>query len=154
MTTVERSTTRRVPIRGCRPRGLTLLLEALLGLTLVTIVLLVILQLFPVSDRSVGLADRTTQANYIARSLMEKQLATAYIDLSVGSTDGETVVADHTRRRGSSLSTTFTWQVEISQPDPDIEVKEILVSVAWREGASNQERLSSVKLQSARGNLW
>lgn len=135
-------------------RGLTLLLEALLGLTLITVVLMVILQLFPVSDRSVGLADRTTQANYIARSLMEKQLATPYIDLAVGTTDGKTMMADHTRRKGSSLSTDFSWQVQISQPDTAIEVKEILVTVAWKEGADDQDRASSVKLQSARGNLW
>lgn len=141
-------------VRKRDENGLTLLLEALLGLTLVTIVLMVILQLFPVSDRSVGLADRTTQANYIARSLMEKQLATPFIDLELGDTTGETEVADHTRRKGSSLSTTFTWHVRISQPDPDIDVKEIVVNVAWREGAQNLERMSSVKLQSARGSLW
>lgn len=135
-------------------RGLTLLLEALLGLTLVTLVLMVILQLFPVSDRSVGLADRTTQANYIARSLMEKQLATPYIDLTCGTTGGQTMVADHTRRKGSSLSTDFSWQVKVSQPDSAIEVKEILVTVAWKEGAADQARASSVTLQSARGNLW
>ena len=140
--------------RRSRKQGLTLLLEALLGLTLISIVLMVIFQLFPVSDRSVGLADRTTQANYIARSLMEKQLETPYLDLLVGGTNGESDVSGHTRRRGSDLSTSFVWRVDISQPNPAIEVKDIVVTVSWKEGAADLERASSVKLQSARGNLW
>jgi hypothetical protein len=113
-----------------------------------------IFQLFPISDRSVGLADRTTQANCIARSLMEKQLETPYLDLLVGGTNGESDVSGHTRRRGSDLSTSFVWRVDISQPNPAIEVKDIVVTVSWKQGAAELERASSVKLQSARGNLW
>jgi hypothetical protein len=126
----------------------------LLGLTLVTVVLLVIFQLFPVSDRSVSLADRTTQANYLARELMEKQLETPYADLTPGISSGESTLEAHTRRRGADLSTEFLYRVEVTQTDPDVEVRDILVTVSWKEGAANMARPSAVKLQSARGNLW
>ncbi len=145
---------RRQQRSGNGRQGLTLLLEVLLGLTLVTLVLLVIFQLFPVADRSVSLADRTTHANYLARALMEERLDSPYADLSPGVLQGEFSSSDHTRRRGSSLSTEFVYRVEVELADPAVEVKDITVTVSWKEGARDETRGSSVSLQSARGNLW
>jgi type II secretory pathway component PulJ len=142
-----------------RPRhsqqGLTLLLEAMLGLTLISVVLLVIFQLFPVSDRSVGLADRTTQANQLARELMEKQLEKRYDQLLPGVTTGERLIADHTQRRGQSLSTEYVWKVTVTQADPpDAELRDIEVTVSWKDGSAHSKRPSEVTLRSVRGNLW
>lgn len=123
---------------------------------MVTVVLLAIFQLFPVADRSVGLADRTTHANYLARSLMEAKLASDYSALDVDAPPivGEYLLDAHTRRRGSDLSTKFIYEVDFQYPYPDAEVKDVLVSVSWKEGAADEQRASSVRLQSTKGKLW
>ena len=122
---------------------------------MVTLVLLVIFQLFPVADRSVSLADRTTQANYLARTVMENQLDKDYsaLDVDVPISD-EVTLAEHTQRRGSALSTEFVYRVEIRKPVAAVEVKDIIVNVSWKQGAAGAERPSSVRLQSSKGNLW
>lgn len=130
------------------------MLEVLLGLSMITIVLLVIFQLFPVSDRSVGLADRTTHANYLARELMERHLEMPYETLPTSPVNGNSSLVSHTKRRGSELSTDFTYEVTVT-PHPDIDnLKTIVVTVRWREGAANFERPGFVRLESVRGNLW
>lgn len=128
----------------------------MLGFTLLTSVLLLVFQLFPVSDRSVGLADRTTQANYLARELMEAQLSTSYSSLAVTPVPetGTRTVSAHTVRRGASLSTEYTYSILVEQPEASIDVKNITVTVSWKEGAENLQRPSSTTLQSSRGNLW
>ena len=127
----------------------------MLGFTLLTSVLLLIFQLFPVSERSVGLADRTTQANYLARELMETRLGTPYDSLPVTTVpDSGSKVIQHTTRRGSALSTEFTYSVTVEQPDAAIAIRNIRVTVSWKEGALGLERPSSVVLESSRGNLW
>ena len=132
---------------------MALLLEGMLGLTMVTIVLLAIFQLFPVADRSVNLADKTTQANYLARKLMDTQLAKEFADVN-GPIDGEYQADHHTLRRGVEMSTTFVYRIDVTQLAPDVEVKDVLVTVRWKEGRGERVRDSSVKVQSAKGKLW
>ncbi len=136
-------------------RGMSLLLELLLGFSMITLVLLVIFQLFPVADRSVSLADRTTQANYLARTVMENQLDKDYSALDVGVPITDSVIlTNHTQRRGSALSTEFLYRVEIRKPVAAVEVKDIIVGVSWKQGAADAARPTSVRLQSSKGNLW
>ena len=131
--------------------GYSLLLELLLGLGLVLIVLLAIFQLFPVGDRSVGLADRTTHAHLLARRVMNEQLEVDYADLA--DTTGEETLSAHTHRRGQDLSTTYVYDVKI-EPVTGVEVKNIVVTVRWKSGSQDQERDAFVRLESARGLLW
>ena len=58
------------------------MVEILIGLTLVTVAILAVFQLFPASDKAVELADRTTQANQLARRLLESELAKNYPDVT------------------------------------------------------------------------
>ncbi len=128
------------------------MLELLLGLSLVLIVLLAIFQLFPVGDRSVDLADRTTQAHLIARRVMNEQLlAVDYVDLK--DTTGEEIVTAHTQRRGQVLSTTFVYDVTIV-PVSGVDIKNIIVTVRWKSGSADNPRDPFVRLESARGILW
>ncbi len=127
------------------------MLELLLGMSLILVVLLAIFQLFPVSDRSVNLADRTTQANLIARREMNRQLEKELDELE--NTTGEETISGHTHRRGQSLSTTFVYDVSVTNSvDPD--VKDITVTVRWKTGAAENLRESSVRLVSSKGKLW
>jgi hypothetical protein len=137
-----------------KPRGLSLLLELLLGLSLLTFVLLVVFDLFPLADRSVSLADRTMHANNLARELMENKLDDTYGSLALGAVDGEETITDHTKRRGSGLTTEFVYRVEVTQPDPAVEIKDIVVSVTWKQGANENPRPAQVRLQSSKGQLW
>lgn len=138
-----------------KARGLSLLLELLLGLSLLTFVLLVIFQLFPLADRSVSLADRTMHANNLARELVEQKLAEEYASLVPDvPIDGEVTVTGHTERRGQSLTTDFVYRVEITQPNPAVEILDINVSVSWKEGAADNPRPSTVRLKASKGEFW
>lgn len=132
--------------------GVSLLLELLLGLTLVSLAILAIFGLFPMADRSVAQADRTTQASTMARSLLDQQLQRSYSELSTDPStylQGETSLV-HTRRHGQNLGTKFQYKVEITQPEADREVKTVLVTVSWKTG----ERVENVVLESRKGALW
>lgn len=133
-------------------RGVSLLLELLLGLTLVSLAVLSIFSLFPAADRSVALADRTTQASTLARSLLDQQLQRSYGELSTDPASylqGETSLV-HTRRHGQALDTRFRYRVEITQPDLTHEVKRILVTVSWNYGSREEK----VVLESRKGSMW
>lgn len=129
------------------------MLELLLGLSVVSITILAIFSLFPMADRSVGHADRTAQANYIARSLMEQRLATSYADLIIPPVPerGE-VSLQHSQRRGQALSTTFSYQIEVTQPDPAKQLKRIVITVGWHRGSLGAPE--TVRLECDKGNLW
>lgn len=131
--------------------GYSLLLELLLGLGLVLIVLLAIFQLFPVGDRSVGLADRTTQANLIARREMNSTLEKPFDE--VVSYSGEETLTGHTHRRGQSLSTTFVYDVKV-EPATEANVKDVVITVRWKTGAADQVRDGFVRIESSKGTLW
>ncbi len=127
------------------------MLELLLGMSLILVVLLAIFQLFPVGDRAVDLADRTTHASTIARRIMNEQLEKDYDDLE--SFTGEETLTGHTLRRGQSLSTTFVHEVTVT-PVSGLDIKNIIVTVRWKSGAANTARNAFVRLESARGQLW
>lgn len=127
------------------------MLELLLGMSLVVVVLLAVFQLFPLGDRSVGLADRTTHASLIARRVMNEQMGKKYEELV--NTSGEETITAHTKRRGSELSTTFTYDVQVSDSEVP-KVKDIMVTVAWKVGSDDRSRESQVRLFSSKGELW
>lgn len=130
-----------------------MMVELLMGLTLVSLVLIGLLQLFPSAERSVVVADRTTQANHLARKLMEQTLARPYSDLSLGSVQGSTTMA-HTQRRGARATVEFLYSVDVTQPEVDREIKEIYVRVEWSEAGSTRGVGPHILLHGSKGNLW
>ncbi|MBM3466207.1 MAG: hypothetical protein FJX76_29320 [Armatimonadetes bacterium] len=127
-------------------RGLALI-EVLLGLALVTVGILVLFLLFPAADQAVALSDRTAQATQLARRLMERQMALSFDDAKSES-DSETV--EHTTRRNARLSTQFTWQVEVTQPESGRKLKRIVVTVSWEHGKVQR----SVRCETCKGAYW
>lgn len=151
MTVGEHGGTRRGRFRS---HGVALLLELLLGLTLICITLLVLFSAFPMGERAVGQADRASQAAVLARGHMERAMAEDYSALSVDPAtyqQGDDTVA-HTKRHGNSLSTTFHYLVAVTQPDPGKEIKKVVVTVSWPTGSAG--RVEQVTLQSSKGKLW
>lgn len=136
-------------------RGVSLMVELLLGLALVSMTIMAVFSVFPTADRSVALADRTTQANSIARTLLEQRLELEYSELSTDPASYEEgdIPLVHTKRHGSDLSTTFHYRIEITQPEASHEVKEIAVYVSWPRG-SNDEREERVVMQASKGQMW
>lgn len=126
--------------------GYVLLAEVLLGLTLVLIALLAVFQLFFTSDATVGLADRSAQANQIARRYLEEELLKDYDDVVPSTGDVQVV---HAIRRGTTLRTTFTYTVEVVEPDPAKRIKDVSVTVEWGTRPRHRTTLSSAK-----GELW
>lgn len=126
----------------------------MIGMSLLVVVVLAVFQVFPLANNSVNLADRTTHANALARELMEARLRLPYSSLDLGEESDIERLEGHTQRYGSSLSTEYRYQVKVELPDPDRDIKEITVTVSWKEGSGAQARPHSVSLQSRRGNLW
>lgn len=67
---------------------------------------------------------------------------------SIASSQGEERVG-HASRRGTPISTTFSYRVEVTEPDPSKRVKHIEVIVSWGERPKHQ-----VSLASSKGELW
>lgn len=132
-------------------RGYSLMLELVLGMSLVLVVLLAIFQLFPVGEKAVDLADRTTHAHSIARRLMNEELEKEYDEIKDFS--GEERIASHTTRRGQPISTDFSYDIKVSE-NTALKMKDIVVTVHWHSGGADQKRDAFVRLQSARGQLW
>lgn len=135
-------------------RGAALFVELLLGLALITFSILAIFGIFPTADRAVAQADRTTQATYIARNLMEQKLSLDFIDLSTDPDDQEEgdIVLQHSKRRGQAGSTTFHYRIQVTQPDPDQMLKQIVVRVSWMHGSLQGSE--SVILECDKTPLW
>lgn len=139
-----------VPTGHRRPAGVSLLIELLLGLGLITVAILTLFVLFPSSERAVKLSDDRTQALHLARRLLEQRLALNYADLSVGEQQA-TESIDTTLRRGnrSRLDLQSLVQVTIGEP---AEVKNIRVTVWWTD--SNPGGENQVVLSSSKGKYW
>ena len=138
---------------------MSLLLEVLLGLSLVTIALLAVFQVFLSADSSVSLADRTTQAHHLARKLLEETLAKPYDLLSSDpsqSRQGE-LKSSHTKRRGQTLTTDFLYRIDVSRPSsgptPGPELVDVTVTVSWKQGSEDKARDNSIRLQATKGRM-
>ena len=115
-------------------------------MTFVVVVLLSVFQLFVFNDSVVALSDQKAQANQLARRHLERQMSMSYD--AVASVDGVEKVS-HAERRGSALSTEFTYRVEVSQPDASKNLKNLRVVVQWGNNPQHEVVLESVK-----GELW
>ena len=131
------------------------MIELLLGLALVSMTIMAVFSVFPTADRSVAMADRTTQANSIARTLLEQRLELDYSALSTDPASYEEgdIPLVHTKRHGQELSTTFHYRIEVTRPEPTHEIKEIVVYVSWPRG-SEETREDSVVMQASKGQMW
>lgn len=123
------------------------MVEVMIGLGLITVAILAVFQLFPVTDKAVSLADRTAQANQLARRLLEEELDKNYPEVSARNGN---VTIQHTLRRGNVLSTDFVYGVEVVESAPPTRLKDITVEVEWTHGAVTR----TVRLQSLKGPLW
>lgn len=126
------------------------MLELLLGFTLLTVAIFALFALFPTGDKAVMRSVKMTQAQEIARGLMERELLRNYSDLTDGVASGETS-ASGINRNGVEISTRYLYQVEITQPDPTLRFKDIEVTVSWEEGSEGDTR--KVVLNSSKGEL-
>ena len=129
--------------------GFALTLELLLGMFLLVLAILALFTLFPTSDRAMANADNRAQALYLARQLMEKTMAEPYASLPVANSSG-TQTVQPTLRRGARASLELLYRVEVTQPDPAKEIKDVIVVVSW----SRQSRDSQVTLSGSKGRLW
>lgn len=110
------------------------------------IALLAVFQLFFMADSTVALADRTAQANQLARRYLEQELSRPYDELQ--SSEGWQQI-HHGIRRGHSMSTEFAYQVQVEQPNPSRNIKKVGITVSWSE---NPRR--TVTMTSSKGELW
>ena len=130
-------------------RGFALTLELLLGMFLIVLAIMALFTLFPSSDAALANSDQRSQALHLARELMEQNLATPYDSLSPGTSQGTRDIQS-TLRRGARPVHEFLYRVEIVQPDPVKEVKNVTIEVRW----TRKDKESKVVLSGSKGRLW
>lgn len=133
-----------------KPRG-SLLIELLLGMTLLTMAVLTVFALFPAGDRAVVSADRSTQAHQLARRLLEGEMAKSYDELAVGESD-DIRTLEHSHRNGNPISTTFQVRTRITQV-AGRELRSVTVEVRWERGSDEQNTAPPVVLTSLKGRV-
>ncbi len=140
---------------SCRRRryGGALILELLIGFSLVTIALLAVFSLIPTGERAAALADVTTQARQFASTLLQDQLARDYNALSVGQSQGDEPI-EHTLRRGVRVTTTFHYTIDITRSPSGLQIYNIVVTVNWEEGSGGALRAGGVRLEGEKGRQW
>lgn len=127
------------------------MLELLLGFTLLTVAVFALFAVFPTGDKAVVRSVRSGQANEIARGIMEDNMIVNYSAMVDGVTTGEVLIQGMTRG-SAELSTKFLYRVEIDQPLPDRNFKNIKVEVFWEEGANKNKHSS--KIESSKGEYF
>lgn len=140
-------------MRRERTRGVTLLLELLLGFSLLAIALLTLFRLFPAAERATVLADKSLHAHHLASEILDTQLARPYSAFTVGVFEDVEPI-QHTQRRGVKMTTVYHYRLEITRPYPGRDIYHVVVSVNWEEGSSGTPRAAAIRLEGDKGRLW
>ena len=131
--------------------GVTLLLELLLGFALLSIAVLALFAMIPSGDKAVVRSIRMSQANELARGLLEEQMGKNYSSLVDGERTGN-FLDSSVSRNGRNLNLEYLYKVSIPSPDPSRNYRNIHIEVWWLEGA-DKERHSCV-LESSKGEFF
>lgn len=123
-----------VMVKKARSRGVSLLLELMLGLALLGVIAILALGSFATVGRSQSQSKDFSQANALARQIMETQRASGFATVN---SIAPQVVVRNTEVHSSATTQTFTYQVEVSQPWTPDPVKSVVVQVEWPFSASN-----------------
>lgn len=123
--------------------GLTLV-ETILALSLLSVLLILLLNLFPTSLRAVRQSEQRLLATGLARSLLEEQTARPFASLTPGPLPA---LPERTLEK-----TSFQPALEIFQP-PDSDpryLRGIRATVSWLEGGRDNEVVQEVWVSSVR----
>lgn len=138
-----------------RRRCGALIIELLLGFTLVTLGLVSVFSLFPLSERSAVLADQTEQARRLAEARLQDELGQPYSMMALGTSESDEEV-QHSLRRGATLRTVFHTKVEVTKPYSGQEIYRVAVTVTWpkAKGSDALDSNGGVRLDGEKGALW
>lgn len=107
--------------------------------------------MFPTGDKAVVRSLRMSQANELARGLLEDQMGRHYSTLVNGEQTGK--VSDTSAwRNGQNLNLEYQYRINISTPEPARNYRNIVVEVWWLEGADQKRH--SCTLESAKGEFF
>ncbi len=140
-------------MRRERSKGVSLLLELLLGFSLLAIALLTLFRLFPAAERATVLADKSLHAHHLASEILDTQLARPYSAFNVGVFE-DVEPFQHTQRRGVEMTTVYHYRLEITRPYPGQDIYHVAVTVTWEEGSAGTLRPSAIRLEGEKGRLW
>jgi Tfp pilus assembly protein FimT len=117
-----------------RAGGVSLLLELMLGLALTGVIALLALGSFVTVARSQNQSMDLTQANALARQVLEAQRA---LDYSAVQPVAAQAVTRSVEVHSATVSRTFTYRVDVNQPWAPDAVKNVVVTVQWPFRASD-----------------
>lgn len=117
-------------------------IELLIAVSLFTVGMLSVLQIFPANRKLLNQSAQTTQAAGLAEEQMENIQTVAYSDLTVGSYEPQERLSDSP----SSVFYQFQRSTTVSLIDTsyattntDTGLKKVIVTVNWAQGAVNRQ---------------
>ncbi|MGE0491785.1 MAG: type II secretion system protein J [Vulcanimicrobiota bacterium] len=131
-------------------RGVSLLLEAVFGLTLFALAMLFVFALFPATRRSAEMARERDVANNLARDYLERERALPYDDvgnITPAATTPPEQIAIPTTFDGVSSQTNYDVEVIVTEPEVD-KRKVVRVVVRWlSSGIEHSVSLETYKVK-------
>ena len=120
--------------------GVTLLLELLLGFALLSIAVLALFAMIPSGDKAVVRSIRMSQANELARGLLEEQMGKNYSSLVDGERTGN-FLDSSVSRNGRNLNLEYLYKVSIS---PHLTPAAIIATFTLKFGGSREPTKSDI----------
>ena len=115
-----------------RRRGVSLLLESLVGIGLFGVAVLLSMSIFPTGQRAVVQGKNYALANGIAREIMEECKASSFASV----VDDNFFITRMTEVNGAAANVTFTVNIdETTTGVPPSEQMDVVVQVSWQESA-------------------
>lgn len=131
-----------------KKRGMSLLLEAVFGLGLFSVSLLLLFGIFPTSHRAVTQAKNVSLATNLARELLEGELVKGYANAGVPAA-GTVIIPRSGLVNGQPVTTNFNCTVTVTPHPTEANVKVVVSRVDWMEGPIQRD----VTLQSYVGDF-
>jgi hypothetical protein len=116
-----------------RRRGLSLLLECLIGIGIFAVAMLMAMGLYPASHNSMTHAKELTWAGELAHQVMEQQLSKPYDDIVDVAASADTRVAYTGVYNGRQVATEYIYDVAVGSK-AGTELRTLLVTVRWNHG--------------------
>lgn len=125
----------------------SLLLEVVLGLGVFAVAFLLSVGVFPGAQKALAQSKNYLVATDLARQILEERRALGYSGVVVGLT-GPIPSPISATVHGVQAATDFEYEVLVTEPFPAQQIRDVLVTVRWREAAIVREvRLESYVAQ-------
>lgn len=118
------------------------LIELLLALTVFSVGMLSVVQVFPANRKLLSQTTQYTQASFLAQEQLEQTIAVPYAQLTVGTYAARAVVSTDTTSPFSQYERDIIVTLLDGNRQPtntDVGLKQVTVTIYWVQGSTNRQ---------------